>query len=484
MFDLETFLLSISLLVIISVLLARWGDNTGLPVLLLFLGVGMLAGSEGWGKIHFDNPVLAQQIGVIALVFILFSGGLDTNWKFVKPVTASAVTLSTFGVLLTAASLGLFINFVSDLPLPISFLLGSVVASTDAAAVFGILGSKSLNLKGKLKPLLELESGSNDPMAIFLTIGILEIIQSPDISWWFLIQIFMFQMVLGLGVGFASGKLIALMINRIKIVIEGLYPVFVLAFAVLIFSFTAKVNGSGFLAVYVAGIVIGNHDIVYKRTIFRFFDGLAWLSQIIMFLTLGLLVFPSHIIPIIPIGVIISIFLIAIARPVSVFLSLAFSSFNVREKLLVSWVGLRGAVPIILATFPMITGVEQADFIFNVVFFIVLTSALLQGWSIPIVARLLRLTQPMERKIQSRIEFSGPDESDMMVLKLVVPDKVEIVNKSLVDIGILKGSLVVLIHRQGSYFVPSGGTILLPGDVLEVLVPKEKVAELKLMFSK
>jgi cell volume regulation protein A len=289
-------------------------------------------------------------------------------------------------------------------------------------------------------------------------------------------------MGLGFLIGAAGGRITVFLINKLKFPIDGFYMVFALACAFLVYGLAATLHGSGFLAVYVAGIIVSNNEIVHKKMLFRFFDGLAWLSQIGMFITLGLLVFPSKLESVTHTGIIISLFLIFAARPLGVFIALSKSQFNFREKILISWVGLRGAVPIILATFPLLAGIKKADWIFNVVFFIVLSSALLQGWTIPWIARLLKLDAPPENKFSSPIEFSSINQLNMKLLNLTVPDRDALINKSLVEIAPLKGSLVVMISRKEEYFVPSGGTTLEKNDIIQVLVPNDKITELKDFF--
>jgi cell volume regulation protein A len=332
------------------------------PVLLLFLGIGMMAGSEGPGGIYFDDAALAQAIGVMALIFILFAGGLDTRWPEVKPTVWQATSLATLGVLLTAVLVGLFAFYVLKLSLISGLLLGAIVSSTDAAAVFSVLRSRSISLRGQLKPLLELESGSNDPMAVFLTVGILQLMTIPGTSLGSIAVLFAVQMGLGIVFGLGLGKLMVLMFNHMKSAYEGFYPVFAMAAASFIYGSTAACGGSGFLAVYIAGLIAGNSEFIHKKSMLRFFDGFAWLSQITMFLTLGLLVFPSRIIPVIGVGLACSFFLMLIARPVGVLISLLFARLQWREKVLVSWVGLRGAVPLVLATFPLLAGIPEAEF--------------------------------------------------------------------------------------------------------------------------
>ena len=470
MLGIEYILLVGSVLILISIAIGKLSDNLGVPTLIIFMVVGMLAGSEGPGGIDFDDPKLASSIGIVALVFILFGGGLDTRWSDVRGVFIPAVGLSTFGVLVTALSVGGFAYFFLGVPLEYGFLLGAVISSTDAAAVFSVMRSKNVSLKGKLKPLLELESGSNDPTAVFLTVGFLEIIRFPETSLVDLLGLFVLQMGLGGVFGYFLGKAMVQLLNRLRFSYEGVYPVFALAFACLIYSSTAVLQGSGFLAVYIAGIVLGNSDFVQKKSLLRFFDGLAWLSQIGMFLTLGLQVFPSRLLPVVNIGLLVSGFLMFIARPFSVFIALAATKFHWKEKLFISWVGLRGSVPIILATFPLLAGIPQAELLFNLVFFIVLTSALLQGWSIPLAAHLLGLTRPAERKKSHPLEFEPMAGSDTELVDLTVPFHSEVVGKSIVELGLPPDSLVVLIGRGETYIVPSGGTVFEPGDTLLVLV--------------
>ncbi len=478
----EYLLLIGSVLILASVAFAKLSDNLGVPTLLLFLSIGMLAGSEGPGGIYFDNASLAQSVGIIALVFILFAGGLGTKWHDVKPVFWQATSLATLGVLVTAFAVGAFASVVLQISLLNGLLLGAVVSSTDAAAIFSVLRSRNVTLRGRLKSLLELESGSNDPMAVFLTVGLIQIMTNSHRAPGSIVMLFIVQMGLGAVFGLGLGKAMVFLLNRLKLSFEGIYPVFSLAFAALVYGATASVGGSGFLAVYVAGLVAGKSDFVQKKSLLRFFDGLAWLSQIAMFLTLGLLVFPSQIVPVIGIGLLVSGFLMFIARPLSVFLSLFFARLHWKEKTLVSWVGLRGAVPIILATFPLLNGIPDAKLIFNVVFFIVLTSALMQGWSIPLVARFLRVDAPLERKRKYPIEFAPMQGVDTELVDLIVPFNSALAGKSIVDLNLPQDSLIVLISRNEDFIVPSGGTALQEGDTALVLVNKTNLPIVRSIF--
>lgn len=480
----EQLLLISSILILISALIAKLTDNQGVPTLLIFLSIGMLAGSDGPGGIQFDDPKLSQSIGIIALTFILFAGGLDTQWTNVRPVLWPAISLSTLGVLFTTAIIGFSIALVFKISLLTAFLLAAIISSTDAAAVFAVLRSKNVSLRGRLGPLLELESGSNDPMAVFLTIGLVRLHLEPGLSPWEMILLFVFQMGVGLIAGYVLGRSLVWFLNRIKFSYEGIYPVFTLAFGAFIYGATATLGGSGFLAVYIAGLVAGHCDFVHKKSLLRFFDGLAWLSQIVMFITLGLLVSPKALLLVMGSGLLISFFLMFLARPLAVFLALMPTSFNWREKTLVSWVGLRGSVPIILATFPLLANLTQARFIFDVVFFIVLTSALLQGWSIPTVAKFLKVAKPMPRLSRLPLEFIPSKQTDTDLVEFVVPFNAAVVGKSIVELGMPKDSLIVIITRNEEFLVPSGGTVLDAGDAILALVNKTNLSQIREIFSR
>jgi len=381
--SLEVLLIIFSALTILSILTIKLSVRFGIPSLVLFLVIGMLAGSDGLGGLYFDNPALVQSLGVIALVFILFSGGLDTEWEGVRPVIWSGLSLSTVGVILTAVTVGWFVSVVQGLSFLEGLLLGAIVSSTDAAAVFMVLRARNAKIPKKLANLLELESGSNDPMGVVLTIAIIQLLTNPATSFVELVEFFLIQMTVGAVVGIAMGELIRWTLNRLKLELTGIYPVLSVAFALLTYGLTAELKGSGFLAVYLAGLFLRRRPIAHRRSLVQFHDGLAWLMQIAMFLILGLQVFPARLLPIAGIGLLVALFLIFVARPLSVHVALVFSTLSFREQMLVAWVGLRGAVPIVLATFPMLAGIRHADTIFHLVFFIALTSVLLQGPPIP-----------------------------------------------------------------------------------------------------
>ena len=393
----ENILLVGAILLFLSVLVGKTGAKFGVPALLLFLGVGMLAGSDGFG-IYFDSPQIAQFIGTVALCIILFSGGMDTHYREIKPILAPGVTLATLGVLMTTIITGLFIYSLSDL-LPGNFQLGllesmllaAVMSSTDSASVFSILRSKGISLKERLRPTLELESGSNDPMAYMLTILLIQVIEIGVIDWPHSIVLLFMQLSIGAAAGFALGYAIVWIINRINVPNESLYPVLLFSCVFFVFAFTNLLQGNGYLAVYIAGLVVGNRKLVHKRSLTTFFDGFTWLFQIVMFLTLGLLVNPSELPAVAGVGLLVAIFMIVVSRPISVFACLLpFRRFTTRARVYISWVGLRGAVPIIFATYPLMSAeIPNARMIFNIVFFITIVSLIVQGTSVSFVARLL-----------------------------------------------------------------------------------------------
>jgi cell volume regulation protein A len=465
----ENILLIGSILLFISLIAGKTSYKFGVPVLILFLGIGMLAGSDGIGGIYFDNPKTAQFIGIVALNFILFSGGLDTGWPSVKPVLWQGITLSTLGVIITAASVGIFVWLITDFTIYEGLLLGSIVSSTDSAAVFSILRSKSLALKGHLRPTLELESGSNDPMAYILTIVFTGLVINQDSGFIEILPMFLRQLLLGGILGLAIGKLSSIVINKIRLDYEGLYIVLVIAIMFFSFSATNFIGGNGFLAVYIAAVYLGNQELIHKKKIIKSFDSFAWLMQIILFLTLGLLVFPKQIIPVIGIGLVISVFLIIIARPLAVFISLLPFRIQKRSRLFISWVGLRGAVPIVFATYPLIAGAEKANMIFNIVFFISITSVLIQGTTLPLVAKWLHLTLPEKLKQRTKTDIELDDGIKSYLTEITIPDNCSIIGKQIVQLGLPKTSVIAIIQRDNKYITPNGATTIMKNDQLYVL---------------
>ncbi|MDJ0718219.1 MAG: potassium/proton antiporter [Prochloraceae cyanobacterium] len=404
MMPLEYISIVAGFLLLASAIATKLSSKFGVPGLLLFLLIGMLAGSEGLGGIYFEDYSLAKTVGDVALIFILFSGGIDTKWDNIRPVLGQGLILSTVGVALTMFFLGSFAWFIlgSFSSFNVGFdgidwveglLLGAIVSSTDAAAVFSIFKSSNLSLKGNLQPLLELESGSNDPMAVLLTTTLVGMLKTANSSFVELGITLICQIGVGILVGYGAGRLIIWRMNHWALDTKGLYPVISLAQLLLTYGVATVFKGNGFLAVYLTGIVLGNHKFPYKETIVDFHEGISWLMQITMFLVLGLLVFPSQLPTIAPVAVIIALFLMFVARPLSVLVGLALTKYNPPEKLFISWVGLRGAVPIILAIAPITAGLTDAQTIFNLVFFIVLISVSIQGFTLVSTARWLKLAK-------------------------------------------------------------------------------------------
>lgn len=480
--SIEHILVGAAALVLICIVANKVSGRLGVPALLIFILVGMLAGSEGPGGIYFDDPFIAQSIGVVALALILFSGGIDTRWTEVRPVFFKGLSLSTIGVALTALVVSVSaILLLGFSPLE-GFLLGAIVSSTDAAAVFATLRSKRASLKGTLRPLLEFESASNDPMAVFLTVGAIMLLMQPGSSVLSLIPLFVQQMAIGGIMGWGLGKGIVYLINHLKLEYEGLYAVLTLSTALFAYGITVVLGGNGFLAAYIAGLIVGNSPIVHKRSLIRFHEGIAWLMQITVFLTLGLLVFPSQLLGVLVPGIIISLVLIFVARPVAVYLSLLPWKLEKNEKAMISWVGLRGAAPVILATFPLLAGVPEAHVFFNLVFFIVLISALLHGTSIPFVARVLGLAAPLESRSRFDLEHEPKEDVKNELFEMVIPPGSSAIKRQVVDLGLPAGTLIVLIAKGSEQYIPRGSTVLEEGDTLLILASLDRVEEVRSLF--
>ncbi len=390
----EEWLLVSGILLFVSIISWILSNKFGIPALVLFLAVGMLAGSDGPGGIYFDNVFVAQSVGIVALAFILFGGGLETRWKLVRPALGAAVLLSTIGVMITTMIVAVFAQGLLRFSLVEGLLLGAIISATDAAAVFTVLNTKNLYLTGKIIPLLELESGSNDPMAVFLTIGLIELLVNPQANLLSIIVLCVQQMGIGTICGLALGWLSTRLLEYIKLDVVVLYAVLTIALTLITYGLTATLGGSGFLAVYLLGLMLGNKGSERLGQITRFHDAIAWLMQIIMFVLLGLLVFPSHLPSIIVNGLLLTGVVIFIARPLSVLIALLPVKMRLQEKLFVGWVGLRGAVPIVLATFPLLANVPQASLMFDLVFFIVVASVLLHGTTVVPVAKWLGVIIP------------------------------------------------------------------------------------------
>lgn len=467
---------------LIGVLMTKVSARAGVPSLVLFMVIGMILGSDVSGLIYFSSAEIAQLVGVFALIIILFEGGLQTQWKNIRPVLGGSLVLATVGVLITTAVVAFAAYFVLGITVLEALLLGSIVGSTDAAAVFSVLAGQ--NIKGRISSTLEAESGTNDPMAMFLTIAFIQLILTPDSSVFTMLGSFVLQMGVGAVLGILLGLLASWTINRIKLNASGLYAVLSVGFAIFIYSFTALLGGSGLLAVYLAALVIGTRDLTHSYSIISFNEGLAWLMQILMFVILGLLVFPSQLAEwdLIWKGLILSLVLIFIARPIAVFVSTIFFDYSTNEKLFMSWAGLRGAVPIVLATFPMIAGLDNSFLFFNVVFFIVLTSALLQGSTIPFFADKLKLNgKPSPKRIHS-LELVSMDKANAEMLEVELTSKSPFAGQLVQTIGLPKQTLISAIIRSGRLVMPTGTTKLKVGDVLYVLTEKKQVSKVKMVL--
>ncbi|MDR2884113.1 MAG: potassium/proton antiporter [Deferribacteraceae bacterium] len=476
-FSIELVLLVLSFLFLVSVMISNASSRFGVPVLLLFLGVGMFFGSDGIG-IKFDNMLVAQAIGTFALCIILFSGGLDTKVDDIRPIYKAGISLATVGVLLTALLTGGFIWLAggllfpdANITLPMAILLASIMSSTDSASVFGILRTKGISLKNNIQPLLEMESGSNDPVAYMLIITFIQIISTPESATVLgTIASMTSQLAIGAVAGYVLGKVAVKLMNWLELSNNSLYPVLLFTCCIFIFSVTAFIKGNGYLAIYIGGLVIGNSKFYTKRTSVRFFDGLAWLSQVTMFLALGLLVNPSELIKVIVPCVLISLFMLLVGRPVSVFVSTLPFNFTFKQKLYISWVGLRGAVPIVFAILPMVDGVPNAQLMFNVVFFITLISLLLQGSTITIVADLLGVSgEPVNKEQLKEFDMEFSDDIKSSMTEITLTDEILERGNKLINMGMPDKALVAMVKRSGKYFIPRGNTELAAKDVMLVI---------------
>ncbi|MBQ8805474.1 MAG: potassium/proton antiporter [Bacteroidaceae bacterium] len=472
-FTAENILLVGSGLILISILISKTGYRFGIPTLLLFLVVGMLFGSDGLG-LQFNSVQDAQFIGMMALSIILFTGGMDTKFSDIRPVMTQGVILSTLGVVLTTALTGGFIFLLSwwggwgiEMPLLTCLLLAATMASTDSASVFSLLRSQNINLKQNLRPMLELESGSNDPMAYMLTIVIIQIIGSRDsMDLVMVAKDLVVQFVVGGALGFAMGKCAVWLTNRINLLNSSLYPILLLSLVFITFTITDTIDGNGYLAVYICGLVVGNTKLVFRKEVNTFMNGLTWLFQIIMFITLGLLVNPHELLDVALVAVFVGLFMIVFARPISVFACLLpFKEMTNRARLFVSWVGLRGAVPIIFATYPVIAQVDGSKQIFNIVFFITLLSLVIQGMSITQMARWLKLDLPAEKE-GNEFGVELPDEIDSQLSDMTLVAEDLAGGNRLVDLHLPKGQLVMIVKRGSEFLIPNGQMELKVGDKL------------------
>lgn len=476
MFVIDTSILIAGVLLLVGIVSSKISARLGVPVLVLFLLVGMLAGSEGLGGLVFEDYKLAHAIGTLALAMVLFDGGLSTTFSAVRSAWKPSVLLATLGVLITAVITGLAAHWILQISVMEGLLLGSIVGSTDAAAVFSVLRAGGIGLPRRLSSVLEIESASNDPMAIFMTVGCIEVLLGNVVLGPGLLGMLASQMFIGTVCGVAGGYSAIWLVNRINLAAAGLYPVLVSSFCLLTFGLAAWLGGSGFLAVYLAGLVIGNQKIVFQRGIRLFHDALAWLSQILMFVVLGLLCFPSRLLDVAGHALLISLVLIFIARPVAVVLATLPFRFGWREMTFMSWVGLKGAVPITLATFPLMLATPQvslqAPLLFDVVFFIVVVSAVIQGTSLAPVARWLGLERRRNPQPAVTLEISSLQHVNGDVVDYAVGEDSRAAGRMVKDLSLPDGAVIALIARGDEIIPPQGKTRVQAGDhVILVLRP-------------
>lgn len=471
-----------AVLLLLSIFASAASSRVGMPLLLAFLLLGMLAGEDGPGGIHFSNFQAAHLIGSLALAVILFDGGMRTRAETFRVALYPALSLATVGVALTSLVTGLFAAWALGFGWMEGLLVGAIVGSTDAAAVFSLLRYQGMALKQRVGATLEIESGSNDPMAVLLTVLLVEALAAGQESLgWNMLGEFLRQMGLGVAAGVAGGKAIAWTVNRLELE-QGLYALLAVGGGVSLFAVTSLAGGSGFLAIYLAGLVLGNSRVRAADSIRQIHDGLAWLSQIGMFLMLGLLVTPSALLPVAPQAMLIALVLMFAARPLAVWLCLLPYRFPLREQVYIAWVGLRGAVPIILATFPLLAGLEHANVYFNVTFFVVLMSLVMQGWTLAPLARRLGLEVPPSPEPMQRVELGAGGPVDVGLLGYRLAPGSPAAGQELGRLPLPENVLPATLIRAGRAIPPTGDVRLKTGDSLYLAAPRDAEALLNRLF--
>ena len=469
--------LLLGLLMLAGALSTKISARVGVPALVVFVGLGMLLGRF----FYFDDAFTTQLFGTLALIAILFEGGLNTSWPDVRPVYRSALSLATLGVAVTALVLGVLAHYLLGISWLEGMLFGSIVGSTDAAAVFAVIGGQSI--RKSLAATITAESGLNDPTAIFLSILFIQLLTAPQTNLWSLGLFFLQQIGIGCVVGLVAGKAVVAIINRVRMQSSGLYPILTLACATVVYALTALLSGSGFLAVYIMAIIAGNSELVYRPAIFRFNEGFAWMMQIFMFVLLGWLVFPEQLTSLAAPGFSLAVLLMILARPVGVWVSLFRSEFSRREKIFISWAGLKGAVPILLGTYPLLAELPNAKLMFNATFFVVMTSALLQGSTVNLAARVLGLTEKSRRPSPYAVELVALEKTDSEIIEIVIDAENAAAHKEIRELSLPETVLIVAIMRDNALVTPRGDTRLAPEDVLYVLTPKRQAGCIQEVFA-